>query len=230
MKKLPWIAGVASILLVTSTQAQEPFPQPWPYPEDWSSVTVGWAGKVAAKGFYAVQVMDARRCGTSSQRGGCWPSPPTGPEDDVPQPIPEDWPSATAGWAGKVASKELYGVQVMTANPWPTVVDEMAPLGGEIELVEFSIPTADFRLHQVTSYDSFVGWTQQASCSRLVMNKEKYGALPGAYKDMIRAAVKRITLDRVEIGVTNPIANCKSAYCIDPFEEPTNDDLTGNAC
>ena len=98
------------------------------------------------------------------------------------------------------------------------------PNNGVVFVLEFSIPTADYRFYPVATNDRLAGSTQQTSCGRSMM-KGQYGALPRAYGDLIQAAVRQLGT-----GVTRTNASCTAAYCIDPFSDPFNDDLTGNAC
>jgi TRAP-type mannitol/chloroaromatic compound transport system substrate-binding protein len=80
---------------------------------------------------------------------------------------------------------------------------------GVIDATEFSMPITDIKygFHQVASYNYFPGWHQQISCSELIMNKEKYDALPNTYKAMIQAAAaEQVVVGYAETEATNPLA------------------------
>ena len=61
---------------------------------------------------------------------------------------------------------------------------------GEIDATEFSMPMVDInlRFHEEATYNYFPGWHQQVSCSELLMNEQRYDALPEAYRSMLKAA------------------------------------------
>ena len=80
---------------------------------------------------------------------------------------------------------------------------------GVIDATEFSMPITDIKygFHQVASWNYFPGWHQQISCSELIMNKEKYDALPEEYKAMIQAAAaEQVVVGYAETEATNPLA------------------------
>ena len=80
---------------------------------------------------------------------------------------------------------------------------------GVIDATEFSMPITDIKygFHQIAKYNYFPGWHQQVSCSELLMNKEKYDALPDAYKGMVQAAVgEQTALTYAETEALNPQA------------------------
>ena len=80
---------------------------------------------------------------------------------------------------------------------------------GVIDATEFSMPITDIKygFHQVATYNYFPGWHQQISCSELLMNKEKYEALPEAYKAMVQAAAReQVVWTYAETEATNPQA------------------------
>ena len=80
---------------------------------------------------------------------------------------------------------------------------------GVIDATEFSMPITDIKygFHQVATYNYFPGWHQQVSCSELLMNKEKYDALPDAYKGMVQAAAReQVIWTYAETEATNPDA------------------------
>jgi len=61
---------------------------------------------------------------------------------------------------------------------------------GVIDATEFSMPTIDIKLgfYQIAKNNYYPGWHQQVSCSEILMNKEKFDALPDPYKAMIEMA------------------------------------------
>ena len=61
---------------------------------------------------------------------------------------------------------------------------------GVIDATEFSMPTMDFKqgFHQVAKFNYFPGWHQLVSCSEILMNKEKFDALPDPFKAMLEVA------------------------------------------
>ena len=80
---------------------------------------------------------------------------------------------------------------------------------GVIDATEFSMPITDitYGFHQVATYNYFPGWHQQVSCSELLMNKEKYDALPESYKAMVTAAAReQVIWTYAETEATNPQA------------------------
>ena len=80
---------------------------------------------------------------------------------------------------------------------------------GVIDATEFSMPITDitYGFHQVATYNYFPGWHQQVSCSELLMNKEKYDALPDSYKAMVTAAAReQVIWTYAETEATNPQA------------------------
>ena len=80
---------------------------------------------------------------------------------------------------------------------------------GVIDATEFSMPITDitYGFHQVATYNYFPGWHQQVSCSELLMNKEKYDALPEAYRGMVQAAAaEQVIFTYAETEATNPAA------------------------
>ena len=80
---------------------------------------------------------------------------------------------------------------------------------GVIDATEFSMPITDIKygFHQVASFNYFPGWHQQISCSELLMNKEKWDALPDAYQAMVKAAAaEQVILGYAETEATNPVA------------------------
>ena len=85
---------------------------------------------------------------------------------------------------------------------------------GVIDATEFSMPITDIKygFHQVATFNYFPGWHQQISCSELIMNKEKYDALPEAYKAMIAAAAaEQVLVGYAETEATNPTAMMEMA-------------------
>ena len=85
---------------------------------------------------------------------------------------------------------------------------------GVIDATEFSMPITDIKygFHQVASFNYFPGWHQQVSCSELLMNKEKYDALPDAYKGMVEAALyEQVIRGYAETEATNPMAMIEMA-------------------
>ena len=80
---------------------------------------------------------------------------------------------------------------------------------GVIDATEFSMPITDitYGFHQIATYNYFPGWHQQISCSEMLMNKEKYDALPDAYKAMVLAAAReQVIYTYAETEATNPQA------------------------
>ena len=80
---------------------------------------------------------------------------------------------------------------------------------GVIDATEFSMPITDitYGFHQVATYNYFPGWHQQVSCSELLMNKEKFDALPESYKAMVTAAAReQVIWTYAETEATNPQA------------------------
>ena len=61
---------------------------------------------------------------------------------------------------------------------------------GVIDATEFSMPNMDIDLgfYQVAKYNYYPGWHQQVSVSELLINKEKFDALPDNYKAMLEVA------------------------------------------
>lgn len=61
---------------------------------------------------------------------------------------------------------------------------------GVIDATEFSMPTIDIKLgfYQIAKNNYYPGWHQQVSCSEILMNKEKFDALPDEFKAMIEVA------------------------------------------
>lgn len=80
---------------------------------------------------------------------------------------------------------------------------------GVIDATEFSMPDIDRNLgfHQIAKHNYFPGWHQQVSCSELLMNKEKWDALPENFKSMIEtAALAQITYTYSDSEAKNPAA------------------------
>jgi TRAP-type mannitol/chloroaromatic compound transport system substrate-binding protein len=61
---------------------------------------------------------------------------------------------------------------------------------GVIDATEFSMPAMDIKygFHQIAKNNYFPGWHQQVSISQLLINKEKWDALPDQYKAMVEIA------------------------------------------
>ena len=61
---------------------------------------------------------------------------------------------------------------------------------GVIDATEFSMPTMDisYGFYQIAKFNYFPGWHQTVSCSELLMNKEKWDALPEQYKMILKLA------------------------------------------
>ncbi len=61
---------------------------------------------------------------------------------------------------------------------------------GTIDATEFSFPTLDRRLgfYQIAKHNYFPGWHQQASFVEMIVNLEKFEALPAAYQKMLEIA------------------------------------------
>ena len=80
---------------------------------------------------------------------------------------------------------------------------------GVIDATEFSMPDIDRNLgfYQIAKNNYFPGWHQQTSCSELLMNKEKYDALPDQYKAALRVtALAQITETYAKTEQANPAA------------------------
>jgi len=78
---------------------------------------------------------------------------------------------------------------------------------GAIDATEFSMPITDiaYGFHQIATYNYFPGWHQQVSCSELLMNKEKWEALPDADQAMAMAAAReQISYTYAETEAKNP--------------------------
>ena len=61
---------------------------------------------------------------------------------------------------------------------------------GVIDATEFSMPAMDIKygFYQIAKNNYFPGWHQQVSISQLLINKEKWDALPDQYKAMVEVA------------------------------------------
>ena len=61
---------------------------------------------------------------------------------------------------------------------------------GTIDAAEFSFPTLDRKLgfYEIAKHNYFPGWHQQASLVELIINLEKYQALPRSYQKMLEIA------------------------------------------
>lgn len=80
---------------------------------------------------------------------------------------------------------------------------------GEIDAAELSMPMVDIdlRFHEAATYNYFPGWHQQVSCSELLMNEQRYDALPEAYRSMLKAAAaEQTTVTFAETEAENPAA------------------------
>jgi TRAP-type mannitol/chloroaromatic compound transport system substrate-binding protein len=80
---------------------------------------------------------------------------------------------------------------------------------GELDATEFSMPMVDIDVgfHEVAKYNYFPGWHQQVGCSELLMNLQRYNALPEAYKSMLKAAAtEQVAVTFAETEAENPLA------------------------
>lgn len=61
---------------------------------------------------------------------------------------------------------------------------------GTIDATEFSMPAIDrsLGLHQIAKYNYFPGWHQQATSNELLINMDKWNALPESYQAMLETA------------------------------------------
>ncbi len=80
---------------------------------------------------------------------------------------------------------------------------------GVIDATEFSMPAMDIKygFYQIAKNNYFPGWHQQVSVSHLLINKDKWDALPDQYKAMIEiAAGDSIHYTFAETEYVNPFA------------------------
>jgi TRAP-type mannitol/chloroaromatic compound transport system substrate-binding protein len=88
---------------------------------------------------------------------------------------------------------------------------------GVIDATEFSMPDIDQNLgfYQIAKNNYYPGWHQQVSCSELLMNRDKFNALPDTYKAMIEmAAGESVIATYANTEFANPTAmnNMLSKY------------------
>ena len=80
---------------------------------------------------------------------------------------------------------------------------------GVIDATEFSMPAMDIKygFYQIAKNNYFPGWHQQVSVSQLLINKDKWDALPDQYKAMVEVACgDSIHATYAETEVVNPSA------------------------
>ena len=80
---------------------------------------------------------------------------------------------------------------------------------GVIDATEFSMPDIDQNLgfYQIAKNNYYPGWHQQVSCSELLMNRDKFNALPDNYKAMLEmAAGESIMATYANTEAKNPAA------------------------
>ena len=80
---------------------------------------------------------------------------------------------------------------------------------GVIDATEFSMPNMDIQygFHQIAKYNYYPGWHQQVSVSEVLINKEKFDALPEHFKAMIEiAAGDNVMHTYAETEAQNPPA------------------------
>ena len=80
---------------------------------------------------------------------------------------------------------------------------------GVIDATEFSMPAMDIKygFYQIAKNNYFPGWHQQVSVSHLLINKDKWDALPDEYKAMIEIACgESIHHTYAETEYVNPFA------------------------
>ena len=78
---------------------------------------------------------------------------------------------------------------------------------GVIDATEFSMPAMDINLgfYQIAKYNYYPGWHQQITCSEILINQEKFDALPDEYKAMVEiAAGHQIAYTYAETEAKNP--------------------------
>ncbi|NQW08822.1 MAG: TRAP transporter substrate-binding protein [Alphaproteobacteria bacterium] len=61
---------------------------------------------------------------------------------------------------------------------------------GTIDATEFSMPAIDrsFGFYQIAKYNYYPGWHQQSTTNEILVNKDKWNALPKEYKSMFEVA------------------------------------------
>ncbi|MEQ8817639.1 MAG: TRAP transporter substrate-binding protein [Thalassobaculum sp.] len=80
---------------------------------------------------------------------------------------------------------------------------------GVIDATEFSMPAMDIKygFYQIAKYNYFPGWHQQVSVSHLLINMDKWNALPDKYKAIVEiAAGESIHYTFAETEYVNPSA------------------------
>ncbi len=101
------------------------------------------------------------------------------------------------GIGGKVMQK--FGVstqQLAAADIYPALER------GTIDMTEFSMPAIDRSLgfYQIAKFNYFPGWHQQSTTNELLINMDKWNALPEAYQIMLQTACDAELINMVADG------------------------------
>ncbi|MEM7776912.1 MAG: TRAP transporter substrate-binding protein [Pseudomonadota bacterium] len=73
---------------------------------------------------------------------------------------------------------------------------------GTIDATEFSMPAIDRSLgfYQIAKFNYFPGWHQQSTSNEILVNMDKWNALPDAYKAMLETACRANVADMIADG------------------------------
>lgn len=101
------------------------------------------------------------------------------------------------GIGGKVMQK--FGVstqQLAAADIYPALER------GTIDMTEFSMPAIDRSLgfYQIAKFNYFPGWHQQSTTNEMLINMDKWNALPEAYQTMLQMACDAELINMVADG------------------------------
>lgn len=101
------------------------------------------------------------------------------------------------GIGGKVMQK--FGVstqQLAAADIYPALER------GTIDMTEFSMPAIDRSLgfYQIAKFNYFPGWHQQSTTNEMLINMNKWNALPEAYQTMLQVACDAELINMVADG------------------------------
>ena len=101
------------------------------------------------------------------------------------------------GIGGKVMQK--FGVstqQLAAADIYPALER------GTIDMTEFSMPAIDRSLgfYQIAKFNYFPGWHQQSTTNEMLINMNKWNALPEAYQTMLQMACDAELINMVADG------------------------------
>ncbi len=104
------------------------------------------------------------------------------------------------GLGGKVMQKMGASTTVIIAG----ASTKKALESGAIDAIEIAFPSVDikFGFYQIAKHYYFPGWHQQSSLLEVIVNKDRYEALPDSYKAMIEIACGEAMMHTMALGAS----------------------------